>query len=189
MSDLVCVGVIVGAHGVRGALRVKSFTIQPTDLVAYGPVEAEDGKRQFQPTLLGESQKGVVLIKLDGVDDRNAAEALKGTKLMVPRAALPEPEEEEFYYSDLIGLRAELQDGTLLGKVKAVFDFGGGDVVEIKGPNGAVMYPFTRAVVPVVDISGGRLVIDPPAEIEALPDQADEEDQDSPDEDVKERGE
>lgn len=170
MKDRVCVGVIVGAHGVRGALRVKSFTVQPADLAAYGPVEDESGKRQFPLTLLGESNKGVVLVKLDGVNDRNAADALKGVKLMVPRAALPETEEEEFYYSDLIGLKVELSDGALVGKVKAIFDFGGGDVIEIQGPNGAVMYPFTRAVVPVVDIAGGRLVIDPPEEIVARPD-------------------
>ena len=165
MSSLLCVGVIVGAHGVRGALRIKSFTAQPADLAAYGPVQDDRGRR-FQLTLLGEA-KGVVLAKLAGVADRDAAEALKGVKLWVERSALPKPDEDEFYYSDLVGLAAESLDGSPRGRVKGVFDFGGGDIIEISGPEGAVMLPFTRAVVPVVDIAGGRLVIDPPAEIDA----------------------
>ncbi len=164
MSNLLCVGVIVGAHGVRGAIRIKSFTAQPADLAAYGPVEDDQGRR-FRLTLLGEA-KGVVLAKLAGVADRDAAEALKGVKLWVDRSALPKPDEDEFYYSDLVGLAAERTDGSPMGRVKGVFDFGGGDIIEICGPEGAVMLPFTRAVVPVVDIAGGRLVIDPPAEVD-----------------------
>lgn len=165
MSNLVCVGVIVGAHGVRGAVRIKSFTEVPADMAVYGPVSDETGKLRYRLTLLGES-KGVVLAELKGVSDRNAAEALKGMKLWVERSALPPPDEEEFYYSDLVGLRAELADGTEMGRVKGVFDFGGGDVVEIAGPQGSVMLPFTRAAVPLVDVAGGRLVVEPPEEIE-----------------------
>jgi 16S rRNA processing protein RimM len=111
--------------------------------------------------------KGVLTVRIDGVEDRSAAEALKGVKLYVPRSALPAPDEDEFYYSDLIGLTAVAMDGAELGKVRGVYDFGGGDVIELTGPQGTVMYPFTRAVVPVVDLAQGRIVIDPPAEIEA----------------------
>lgn len=170
MSDRVCVGVVLGAHGVRGAVRVKSFTERAADLAAFPSVEDETGRRRFAPSLLSEGQKGVLVMTLDGVSGRTAAEALKGLKLWVPRAALPALEEEEYYYSDLIGLRAERSDGTLLGRVKGVFDFGGGDVIEITGPDGGMMVSFTRATVPVVDIAGGRLVVDPPAETEARSD-------------------
>jgi 16S rRNA processing protein RimM len=110
--------------------------------------------------------KGVVTARIAGIDERNAAEALKGLKLYVARASLPAPEEEEFYYSDLVGLEAVLADGTPMGKVKGVFDFGGGDVIEIDSPNGSLMLPFTKAAVPEVDIAGGRLVVEPPAEVE-----------------------
>jgi 16S rRNA processing protein RimM len=166
MPDRVCVGVIVGAHGVRGAVRIKSFTENPADLMAYGPVEDEAGRLRFRLSLIGET-KAVLTARLDGVDDRTAAEALKGVKLFVARSALPPADEGEFYYSDLVGLRAEAVDGTGLGQVIGVFDFGGGDIIEVSGPAGTAMYPFTRAVVPVVDIAGGRLVIDPPFETEA----------------------
>jgi len=177
MPNLLCVGVIVGAHGVRGAVRIKSFTEQPTDLAAYVPVSDETGTRRHRITILGET-KGMVTAKLEGVSDRNAAEALKGVKLWIDRAALPAPEEEEFYYSDLVGLKAELADGTEVGRVKGLFDFGGGDVIEIVGPNGALMLPFTRKAVPVVDVAAGRLVVEPPEEVEAgKPEDAAEEDE------------
>lgn len=162
MSNRVCVGIVVGAHGVRGAVRIKSFTENPADIAAYGPVGDEAGAKRYRLTLLGDAKGGVVLAGLEGVSDRNAAEALKGVALWVERSALPLPEEEEFYYSDLAGLRAELADGTEIGRVKGVHDFGGGDVIDIIGPGGSLMLPFTRKAVPLVDVAGGRLVIDPP---------------------------
>ncbi len=164
-DERLCVGVIVGAHGVKGTVRVKSFTERPADVAGYGPVEDETGTRRFRLKPVGEA-KGVVTATIDGVGDRTAAEALKGMRLYVPRTALPLPEEEEFYYSDLVGLTAVLADGFELGKVRGVFDFGGGDVIEVLGSGGTRMFPFTRAVVPVVDIAGGRLVVDPPVETE-----------------------
>ncbi len=166
-DERLCVGVIVGAHGVKGTVRVKSFTERPADVAAYGPVEDETGQRCFRLKPVGEA-KGVVTAMIDGVGDRTAAEALKGLRLYVPRAALPPAEEEEFYYSDLVGCKATLADGTELGVVKGVFDFGGGDVIEVAGPDGRAMYPFTRAVVPQVDIAGRVLVIDPPLETEVV---------------------
>lgn len=162
----VCIGQIVGVHGVRGAVKLKSFTADPGDLAAYGPLFDETGARRFSVTLGGET-KGVFLARIDGVADRNAAEALKGVKLFVPRAALPEPDEEEFYHADLIGLRAETEDGDLFGKVTAVHDFGAGDMLELRKADGRTAHlPFTRAVVPVVDVKGGRVVVCPPDEIE-----------------------
>jgi 16S rRNA processing protein RimM len=170
MSERVCVGVILGAHGLKGAVRIKSFTERAVDVAAYGPVEDEAGLRSYRLRPVGET-KGAVTAQIEGVSDREAAEAMKGVKLYVARSKLPAPEAEEFYYSDLIGLAAALADGTPLGTVKGVFDFGGGDVIEITGPKGAIMLPFTKAVVPVVDIAGGRLTVEPPIEIEAGPEE------------------
>jgi 16S rRNA processing protein RimM len=158
----VCVGVVTGAHGVRGAVRIKSFTAEPEDVAAYGPLDDERGERQFALRLVG-SAKGVLIGWLSGVEDRDRAEAMRGLRLYLPRTALPPPGDDEYYHADLIGLAAELTDGTPFGRVRAVHDFGAGDTLEIERPEGQpVMVPFTRAVVPVIDIAGGRLVVDPP---------------------------
>ena len=158
----VCVGVITGAHGVRGLLRVKSFTAEPEAVAAYGPLEDERGERRFELELVG-AVKGVLLARLAGIADRDAAERLKGVRLYLRRDALPAPGEEEYYHADLLGLAVVLGDGTPFGRVKAVHDFGAGDSLEVERPQGGVvLVPFTRAVVPVVDIAGGRLVVAPP---------------------------
>ncbi len=177
-AERVCVGVITGAHGVRGAVRIRSFTERPADVAAYGPVSDEGGRRSFRLRVTGE-KKGAVVAEIPGVEDRAAAEALKGLRLYVPRTALPEPEEEEYYHADLIGLAVELTDGTPLGEVAAVHDFGAGAVIEVERPRqGPVVVPFTRQVVPVVDVGGGRLVVDPPTgllgPVEEEPGEADE---------------
>ncbi len=174
MSGRVCVGVILGAHGLKGAVRIKSFTERPADVAAYGAVEDEAGRRRFRLRLVGEA-KGAVMAQIEGVGERDAAEALKGLKLYVARSVLPPPEEEEYYCSDLVGLAVEGVDGRAMGTVKAVFDFGGGDILEVVGPQGAVMLPFTKAAVPVVDIAGGRLVVEPPVEVEAGPEDGEED--------------
>jgi 16S rRNA processing protein RimM len=159
----VCIGVITGVHGVRGAVRIKSFTEDPASVAAYGPVEDEAGTRRFGLRVIGAS-KGVVLGRIEGIDDRNAAEALKGLRFYVDRAALPPPEAEEFYHADLLGLGVELPDGTPFGRVKAVHSFGAGDTLEVERAAGdTILVPFTKAAVPVVDLAGGRLVLDPPA--------------------------
>jgi 16S rRNA processing protein RimM len=158
----VCVAVITGAQGVRGAVRIKSFTAVPEDVASYGPVEDEQGKRRFALEIVGRA-KGVVIGKIHGIGDRDAAEALKGTRLYVERSALPAPEEEEYYHADLLGLTAVLKDGTVLGTVRAVHEYGAGDSLEVAGEGGrSVMVPFTRAVVPVVDLAGGKVMIEPP---------------------------
>ncbi len=163
---MVCVGVVTGARGLKGEVRIKSFTAEPGNVAAYGPVWDKTGERSFRLRITGQS-KGQVVATFAGVADRNDAEALKGQELYVPRDALPEPEEEEYYHVDLLGLRAELVEdssgtGELLGRVRGVHDFGAGSMIEVDGgPAGALVVPFTRVAVPVVDVAGGRIVIAP----------------------------
>jgi 16S rRNA processing protein RimM len=147
---------------VRGTVRIKSFTAESKDVVRYGPVEDETGLRRFELRFVG-TAKGVVLAHISGIGDRDQAEALRGMRLYLPREALPPIDEEEYYHADLIGLAAHLADGTEIGRIQAVHDFGAGDCLEIARPKGPpLMAPFTRAVVPVVDVEGGRVVIEPP---------------------------
>ena len=158
----VCVGVVAGAHGVRGAVKIKSFTAAPEDVARYGPLEDVSGERQFSLRLVG-AGKGVVIGHLTGIADRNRAEAARGLRLYLSRAALPPTEEDEYYHADLIGLAAVLTDGTPVGAVRAVHDFGAGDTLEIDRPDApSVLVPFTRAIVPSVDLAAGRLVLEPP---------------------------
>jgi 16S rRNA processing protein RimM len=158
----ICVGVITGAQGVRGAVRIKSFTAEPEDVAAYGPVADETGQRAFTLRTVGRA-KGVVIATIAGIADRDAAERLKGVRLYVARATLPAPGEEEYYHADLIGLAAVLADGTVFGEVRAVHEYGAGDSLEIaRESGGTVLVPFTRAAVPKVDLAARRVVIDPP---------------------------
>ena len=158
-AEKVCLGRIVGAHGVRGIVRIRSHTANPDDLTAYGALSDEAGTRRFAVTVTGHV-KGLLLARVDGVDDRDAAEALRGTDLHVARTALPPTEGEEYYHVDLLGLRAEGEDGTHLGQVSAVHDHGAGPIVEIQPPDGpSTLVPFTRERVPAVDIEGGRMVV------------------------------
>ncbi len=161
--ERVLMGVVTGAHGVHGAVRIKSFAASPESIAAYGPLEDAHGERRFELQLTG-AVKGVLLARIAGITDRNAAERLKGTELYLPRAALPQPGEEEYYHADLLGLAVVLRDGTPLGRVRAVHDYGAGDSLEVTRPDGGtVLVPFTSAAVPEVDLAGGRLVVDPPA--------------------------
>jgi 16S rRNA processing protein RimM len=156
-----CVGIITGAQGVRGAVRIKSFTAVPEDVAAYGPVADEGGEREFALRPVGRA-KGVVIATISGIADRDAAERLKGMRLYVARDRLPAPGEEEYYHADLIGLAAVLRDGTPLGRVRAVHEYGAGVSLEVARESGAtVMVPFTRAAVPEVALAAGRLVIEP----------------------------
>ncbi|MCF8480662.1 MAG: ribosome maturation factor RimM [Rhodospirillum sp.] len=166
MTERLLVGVIVGTHGVRGLLRVKSFTQDEDALCAYGTLTDEGGSRSFDLVFKNRS-KGVVICALKGVDDRDAALALKGTRLYMDRSALPKDalEADEYYHADLIGLPIEWVDGGELGVVRAVHDFGAGDMLEValSGESSKVVFlPFTQACVPVVDIKTGRLVANPP---------------------------
>ncbi len=160
----VCMGIVGAPHGVRGAVRVKSFTDAPDAIASYGALEDETGERHFTPRVVGPAKgDGMVIVTFPGVDDRDRAEKLRGLRLYAPRAALPATGEDEFYHADLVGLAALLRDGTPLGTVIAVHDFGAGDMIEIARDAGMpVLVPFTRAAVPDVDLAARRVVIDPP---------------------------
>lgn len=161
-NDKVCLGVIAGAHGVRGEVRIESFTADPAAITAYGPLSDERGERSLTLELVGES-RGQPIARIAGIADRDAAAALKGLRLYVERARLPAPGADEYYHGDLLGLAVEDRDGAPLGVVKGLHEFGAGSVIEVERPSGArIMLPFTRAVVPVIDLAAGRLVVDPP---------------------------
>jgi 16S rRNA processing protein RimM len=167
MADrLILVGHIAGAFGVRGDVRVTSFTADPMTLAEYRDLRRADGSPA--PELSGARPvKGGLVARATGVETREQAEALRGLKLHVLREALPAPDEDEFYLTDLVGMRVETPDGQVLGAVRAVQDFGAGDLLEIK-PEGASSFwlPFTREAVPEIDLAGGRIVAQPPAETE-----------------------
>ena len=161
---------ITGSHGIRGLVKVRPFTEDPGAVTAYGPLSDADGTETFALTLLSR-HKGQWLARLDGVDDRDAADRMKGLRLYADRDRLPAAGEDEFYYADLVGLAAVGPDGTPLGTVRGVFDFGAGDVLEIVRPGAAdLLVAFTRSAVPVVDLAAGRIVVDPPAETEVRAD-------------------
>ena len=144
-------------------VRIKTFTAEPDALARYKPLETETGER-IELDIVG-AAKGVLLARVAGVADRDAAERLKGARLCLPRAALPAPEDEEYYHADLLGLPVELGDGTLLGKVRAVHAYGAGDSLEMERETGApLIVPFTRAAVPVVDVAHRRIVVALPEE-------------------------
>lgn len=174
MAERILVGAIAGAHGVRGQVRIKSYTDDPAAVAAYGPLSDESGQRRFDLEVTGQI-KGGVIARIDGVADRTAAEALRGLRLYVPRVSLPATQADEYYRVDLIGLRAELADGTSFGRIIDVQNYGAGDVLEIERPDGATeLLPFADRVVPVVDLAAGRVVVDPPVSIEAPPNGADD---------------
>ncbi|CCV04430.1 Ribosome maturation factor rimM [Mesorhizobium metallidurans STM 2683] len=154
--------VIGAAHGIKGELRVKTFTGEPLALADYGPLYAKDG-RAFQIIDIRPANT-VVVVRFKGISDRNAAEALAGTELFVDRSMLPDDgEEDEFYHADLVGLEVR-DDSGVIGKVVAVHNFGGGDILDVTlaGRKG-VLIPFTQAAVPAVSIAEGFIRLDPAA--------------------------
>ena len=162
-----CLGVITGARGVRGEVRIRTFTERPEDIACHGPLTDETGERSFALSD-AKSMKGGVAARVEGVGDRSDAEALKGTHLYVGREMLPDLDEEEFYHADLIGLQAKSTDGGIIGTVAAVYNFGAGDILEIKrSGEPTLIVPFTREIVPEVDIEQNLLVLVPPLEVSA----------------------
>jgi 16S rRNA processing protein RimM len=158
----VCLGQIGAAHGVRGEVRLRSFTSEPHAIASYGPLETEDGRIFKIETM--RPAKDHFVARLSGVRDRNAAEQLSNIKLYVPRERLPEPDEpDEFYHADLIGLAVLDPTGESLGTVIAVHNFGAGDLIEVKPDTGGTteLIPFDEAHVPVVDVAAGRIVVSP----------------------------
>ena len=166
MTARVLIAQIGAAHGVRGEVRLKAFTEDPLSVARYGALETEDGTRRFEIEAVRPA-KDVLVARLKGVADRNAAEALKNLRLYVARAKLPKPAADEFYYADLVGLAAETASGEAFGTVKAVHNFGAGDLLEIEPANGGatLLLPFTEATVPAIDIAGRKLVVAPPADV------------------------
>jgi 16S rRNA processing protein RimM len=162
----VCVARIGAAHGVRGAVKLWTFTEDPFAVTRYGPLATRDGARAFEIAHARQG-KGHLVATLKGVATRNDAERLNGIELYVAREKLPATEDDEYYHTDLIGLAAVTTANEPLGKVLAIHNFGAGDIIEIAPPRGpTLLLPFTNAVVPTVDIAGGRVVIEVPAEIE-----------------------
>jgi 16S rRNA processing protein RimM len=163
MSRMVLMGAVAGAFGVRGEVRIRSFADRPEDVFAYGPLCHEDGRTALSVDGWRPVPDGFAA-RCREVADREAAMALRNTRLFVPRARLPQTDEDEFYHVDLIGLAVEALDGAPLGRVHHVLA-GPQDLLEITGTPGARrrwFLPLTRALVPVVDLKGGRLVADVP---------------------------
>jgi len=180
-AQMILMGAIAGVHGVRGEVKVKSFTGDPLAIAAYGPLFDEQG-RKFDLKLSSKAAKDTIVIaRIDGVGDRNAAEALKGKRLYAPREALPAIEDEtEFYASDLIGLSVEDRSGRTLGKVVALQDFGAGDIIAVSGgAQGDFELPFADRFVPVVDLAASKVVVDLPDDFFVTPPRG-EEDEESP---------
>jgi 16S rRNA processing protein RimM len=166
-QGLVLLGRFGAPHGVRGEIRLQSFTADPLAIAGYGGLTDKSGARKFTLTSVRPQGKDMLVAKVSGVEGRSGAEALTGVELYLPREKLPAPEEEEFYIADLVGLRAETPDGAELGMIVAVRNFGAGDILEIAPAQGGetLLLPFTKSVVPTVDISAGRVIVEPPAEV------------------------
>jgi 16S rRNA processing protein RimM len=164
VAERICVAQIGGAHGLRGEVKLKSFTGDPMAVADYGPLTSEDGA-SFEIEALRPA-KGHLVARFRGIEDRGAAERLANVRLFVPRARLPPLEADEFYHADLIGLSAVKADGIEIGTVVAVHDFGAGDILELapQGSGTTILVPFTAAFVPSVDIARGRIVVAPPEE-------------------------
>ena len=162
-NAMIFVGAIAGAFGVKGEVRLKSFTSEPEAIAAYGPVFTQDGDRSFNIFLTGQL-KNALSAKLSGIDKKEDADALKGLKLFVPRNKFPQLKDDEFYYADLVGLSVFDSSGLKIGKVHSVQNHGASDTLEISrlNSNATVLLPFTRKNVPNVDTKASRIIIDPP---------------------------
>jgi 16S rRNA processing protein RimM len=161
-DDWVCLGVITQPHGVKGLVRIKPFTGDARAVAAYGEVTDRKTGRRFTVSVANVA-KGMVTARIENVTDRDQAAALKGVELWVPRPALPETEEEEYYHHDMIGLAAVDRDGVQIGEVVGVENYGAGDLLELRtGEARTVLVPFTSACVPEVDLDGARVVVDIP---------------------------
>jgi len=172
----ICVARIGAAHGVRGAVKLWTFTEDPFAVTRYGPLSTKDGARSFEVAQAREAKDHLVAT-LKGVTSRNEAERLNGLELYVAREKLPATDDDEYYHADLIGLAAETTGGETLGKVIAIHNFGAGDIIEIAPSSGGTMLlPFSNAVVPTVDIAGGRVLIELPQQVEGDDPDAIEED-------------
>lgn len=162
-EDRICVGAIAGSFGVKGEVRLKSFCADPEAIADYAPLHTEDGARSFVPAIT-QTTRNALVARLPGITSKEAADALRGLRLYADRDKLPSLPDDEFYHVDLIGLDVVDTGGRLLGQVRAVLNHGAGDLLEVHGPDlqAPVLLPFTRAVVPTVDLTAARIVVDPP---------------------------
>lgn len=169
--DRILVGRFGAAHGVKGEIRLKSFTQSPAAIADYQPLFDASGARRFSIKTLRPLKEDLFIARVAGIEDRASAESLNNLELFAPRAALPPTDEDEFYIADLIGLAAVDASGQTMGRVVDVVNFGAGDILEIAPQAGGEtrLFPFTKKVVPEIDMAGGRLTLVPPAEIEAEP--------------------
>jgi 16S rRNA processing protein RimM len=166
MAAPICIARIGAAHGVRGAVKLWTFTEDPLAVRTYGPLLTKDGARSFEVATAREA-KGHLVATLKGIATREDAERLNGIELFIAREKLPATDENEYYHADLIGLAAVNTANEPLGRVLAIHNFGAGDIIEIAPPQGAtLLLPFTNAVVPTVDIANGRVVIELPDEVD-----------------------
>src|SRR5712675_125214 len=162
MAAPICVARIGAPHGVRGAVKLWTFTEDPLAVKRYGPLMAKDGARQFEVTHAREAKDHLVA-SFRGVTTREEAEKLNGIELYIAREKLPATDDDEYYHADLIGLAAVTSANESLGRVIAIHNFGAGDIIEIAPVHGStMMLPFTHAVVPSVDLAGGRVIIELP---------------------------
>lgn len=161
-AQRVCLGAFAGAHGVRGDLRVKTFTQTPDAAAAYGPVATEDGAQAFNLTFLRLVKGDIAIFRAKEITSRDAAEALKGKRFYVDRSALPAPQEDEFYITDLVGLAAIDEAGEPIGEISAVHNFGAGDLIELRGApgvKGVLLIAFTKENAPHIDLKAGRITL------------------------------
>ena len=168
MANRICVARIGAAHGVRGEVKLWSFTEDPAAVAHYGPLETQDGTRCFEIEAL-RAAKDHFVARIAGVNDRDAAEKLRNIELYIPRARLPKIEEADtFYHADLVGLDAITPDGARVGTVHALHNFGAGDIIEIAPDGGGepLMLPFNETTVPKIDVAARQIVVVPPAETE-----------------------
>ncbi len=166
MSSNILIAEIIGVHGIKGWVKLHSHADQPENLKRYKNLQDADGRvfeiTDLRPTL-------PVQVKFKAIDDRNAAEALKGTKLYITRAQLPKTADDEYYHEDLLGLAVHDMQNALLGRVTAVHNFGAGDILEVDDGKNSSMLPFTNKVIQNIDIENKLMVVVLPAEIEVKP--------------------
>lgn len=162
-EDMVCVGAVSGSYGVRGEVRLKSFCADPAAIEDYAPLTTEDGQHSFSIQLTGQLKNGLTA-RMGGITSKEAADALRGTRLYAPRNRLPSLPDDEYYHADLIGIAVLDTGGTELGNVAAVHNHGAADLLEVRlpGRTETVLVPFTLAVVPTVDLASRRIIVDPP---------------------------
>ena len=178
-DKLLLMGAILGAHGIKGEVKVKSFAAKPSDIGGYGTLTDAKEKRRFDLSIVGTSDatRGILIARIAGIADRNAAEALKGTELYVARESLPKlTDTDEFYFADLVGLQAVDESGKVFGRVVSVDNYGAGDLLLVSPDGGAdaddsFVVPFTKGFVPVVDVVAGKLVLNLPADFFEIPEQ------------------